>query len=208
MVRLPPSSLTPSDILLQKETLVLGILKVAEPKEPMSKTLKPLSSYKSIIAILMIVLIIIAAAFIDTPLRQARAARERARKNEELKETQIATLAKPVPHETQDTIFLPDNSPSRGLLAKAYQGDSDSQFQLCLEYIRGTELSKNLIKAFAWLKLASIYRKERPLPEEFTKAGNEIKGQLSQSDEKEASRLAYEINSEIEAKIAAKNAGK
>ena len=81
-VRLLPSSLTPSDILLQKETLVLGILKVAEPKEPMSKTLKPLSSYKSIITILVIVLIIIAAAFIDTPLRQAQAARERARKKD------------------------------------------------------------------------------------------------------------------------------
>ena len=208
MVRLLPSSLTTSDILLQKETLVLGILKVAEPKEPMSKTLKPLSSYKSIITIPVIVLIIIAAASIDTPLRNAQAARERARKNEELKKNQIANLAKPVPHETQDIIFLPDNSPSRGLFAKAYQGDSDSQFQLCLEYMRGAELSKNLIKAFAWLKLASIYRKQRPLPEEFTKAGDEIKGQLNQSDEKEASRLAYEINSEIEAKIAAKRAAR
>jgi hypothetical protein len=74
--------------------------------------------------------------------------------------------------------------------------------------MRGTELSKDPIKAFTWLKLACIYKKERPLPEEFTKAENEVKGQLSPSDEKEASRLAYEINSEIEAKIAAKKAGK
>jgi hypothetical protein len=193
---------------LQKETLVLGILKVAEQKEPMSKTLKPLSSYKSIITILVIVVIIISAAFIDTPLSQARAARERAKKSEEANQMRIANRGKPVPYETQDIIFLSDNSPSRGLFDKAYQGDSDSQFELCLEYMRGTELSKDLIKAFAWLKLAFIYKKERPLPEEFTKVENEIKGQLSPTDEKAASTLAYQINKEIEAKIAAEKTGK
>jgi hypothetical protein len=189
---------------LQKETLVLEILKVAEPKEPMSKTLKPLSSYKSIITILVIVLIMISAAFIDTPLSQARAARERANKSEETNQVRIANRGKPVPYETQDIIFLSDNSPSRGLFAKAYQGDADSQLGLCLEYMRGTELSKDPIKAFTWLKLACIYKKERPLPEEFTKAENEIKGQLSPSDEKAASTLAYQINKEIEAKKAGK----
>ena len=155
-----------------------------------------------------IITVLFVGAFISNLSKTGRRAKERAKLSEELNQNSGIPRAYPLSYYTQDTMFLRDKSPYRELFDKAYQGDAGSQLDLCLEYMRGTELSKDLIKAFAWLKLACIYKKERPLPEEFTKVENEIKGQLSPTDEKAASTLAYQINKEIEAKIAAEKTGK
>lgn len=144
------------------------------------------------------------AVLTPTPGSMARAAKERAKRNEEMSKTKVTVPQQYVSHQTSDTAFLLLSQPTLKLFEKSYEGNAESQFELCLEYMRGAELGKNPAKAFAWLKLTRIYKGGRPLPEEFTKTEIEIKAQLTPSDEKAASTLAFEIYNEIEAKIAAK----
>lgn len=138
----------------------------------------------------------------------ARAAKERAKWNEEMNQTNARVPQQYMSHHTSDTAFLLLSQPTLKLFEKSYEGNAESQFELCLEYMRGAELGKDPVKAFAWLKLSRIYKGSRPLPAEFTKTEIEIKTQLTPSDEKAASTLALEIYNEIEAKISAKKAGK
>lgn len=143
-----------------------------------------------------------------TPGSNARAAKEMAKRNEEMSKTNARVPPQYMSHHTMDTAFLRLSQPTLNLFTKSYEGNAESQFELCLEYMRGSELGKDPVKAFAWLKLSRIYKGSRPLTAEFTKAEVEIKAQLTSSDEKAASTLALEIYKEIEAKIAAKKAGK
>lgn len=144
------------------------------------------------------------AVLTPTPGSSARAAKERAKRNEEMSQKRTGASPQILSHHTQDTAFLLLSQPTLKLFEKSYEGNAESQFELCLEYMRGAELGKDPVKAFAWLKLTRIYQGGRPLPAEFTKAEIEIKAQLTPSDEKAASTLAFEIYNEIEAKIATK----
>jgi TPR repeat protein len=148
------------------------------------------------------------AVITPTPASRARAAKEMAIKNEEMSKTNARVPQQYMSHHTSDTAFLLLSQPTLKLFEKSYEGNAESQFELCLEYMKGAELGKDPVKAFAWLKLTRIYKGGRPLPAEFTKAEIEIKAQLTPSNEKAASTLAFEIYNEIEAKIAAKQAGK
>lgn len=148
------------------------------------------------------------AVLTPTPGSMARAAKERAKQNEEMSQKSGRVPPELMSHHTMDTAFLPLSQPTLNLFKKSYEGNSESQFELCLEYMRGAELGKDPVKAFAWLKLSRIYRGSRPLPAEFTKTEMEIKAQLAPSGEEAASRLTFEIYNEIEANISTKKAGK
>ena len=148
------------------------------------------------------------AVLTPTPGSMARAAKERAKRNEEMSQKSARVPPELMSHHTMDTAFLLLSQPTLNLFKKSYEGNAESQFELCLKYMSGAELGKDPVKAFAWLKLTRIYKGGRPLPAEFTKKEIEIKAQLAPSDEKAASTLALEIYNEIEAKIAAKKAGK
>lgn len=169
-------------------------------------------SKKSPVHLVVFYMVIIGALAIavltPTPGSMARAAKERAKWNEEMSQKSGRVPPELMSHHFMDTAFLPLSQPTLKLFKESYAGNAESQFQLCLEYMRGAELGKDPVKAFAWLKLSRIYKGSRPLPAEFTKTEIEIKTQLTPSDEKAASTLALEIYNEIEAKISAKKAGK
>lgn len=143
-----------------------------------------------------------------TPGSKARAAKEMAKRNEEMSQKSGRVPPVLMSHHTSDTAFLPLSQPTLKLFKESYAGNAESQFQLCLEYMRGSELGKDPVKAFVWLKLSRIYKGSRPLPAEFTKTEIEIQAQLAPSGEEAASRLAFEIYNEIEANISAKKARK